>query len=192
MKKFLRFLITYFGNLFYIFRISLGKKCYFGHGLIINGKRKQTIKIQSNCSFGRFARLGNTSRGIFVGKNTTIGQFATILGNVTIGENNLIASYCTFLGGNHNMNPESQNGYMNLEDSNGADKGGINIGNNNWIGEKVVVVEGVTVGNYCIIGAGSVVTKNVPDYSMVAGNPARLIKKYDFDSHRWIACKGEK
>lgn len=53
----------------------------------------------------------------------------------------------------------------------------ITIGNDVWIGGGAIILPGITIGNNCIIGAGSVVTKNVPDNSMVAGNPARIIKK---------------
>ena len=53
---------------------------------------------------------------------------------------------------------------------------GVCIGNNVWIGNNVIILKGVTIGDYAIIGAGSVVTKDVPAYSAVAGNPAKIIK----------------
>ena len=182
MKKLIKWIITYL-NIPYIFKIRKGKGCTIGSGLIVNGKRKQKITIGNNVSIGRFARIGNTTKGIFIGSNSSIGQFATVLGNVSIGENSLIASGVSFLGGNHNMNPELNQGYMapynDLE-------GDINIANNCWIGEKVIIVPGVSVGEYCIIGAGSVVTKDFPPYSLLVGNPAKVIKKYDFDTHSWV------
>lgn len=52
----------------------------------------------------------------------------------------------------------------------------INIGNDVWIGQRVIILPGVTIGDGAIIGAGSVVTKNVNDYDIVAGNPARVIR----------------
>ncbi len=55
-----------------------------------------------------------------------------------------------------------------------------------WIGELVSVLPGVEVGKGAIIGANSVVTKSVPEYCIVAGNPAKVIKKYDFESKQWI------
>lgn len=56
----------------------------------------------------------------------------------------------------------------------------ISIGNDVWIGHSVIVMQGVTIGNGAVVGAGAVVTRAVPDYGIVAGNPARLIR-YRFD-----------
>ncbi len=60
-----------------------------------------------------------------------------------------------------------------------------------WIGEKVCVLPGVTVGVKSIIGANSVVTKDVPDYTMVVGNPAKIIKKYDFNKKKRVKYEEE-
>jgi acetyltransferase-like isoleucine patch superfamily enzyme len=54
-----------------------------------------------------------------------------------------------------------------------------------WIGANVVVVAGVTIGKHAIVAAGSIVTKNVPAYSVVAGNPARIIKQYNTVTGKW-------
>ena len=61
------------------------------------------------------------------------------------------------------------------------------IGNNVWIGENVVVLPGVKIGNGVIIGAGAIVTKNIPDNCIVAGNPARIIKRYS-EINKWERC----
>ena len=54
-----------------------------------------------------------------------------------------------------------------------------------WIGEKVCIMSGVKIGRKCIIGGGSVVTKSIPDYSIAVGNPAHVIKQYNFKKHIW-------
>ena len=54
-----------------------------------------------------------------------------------------------------------------------------------WVGANVVILAGVTVGKHCIIAAGSVVTKDVPAYSVAVGNPARVVKKYNHQTNSW-------
>jgi acetyltransferase-like isoleucine patch superfamily enzyme len=55
-----------------------------------------------------------------------------------------------------------------------------------WIGANAVVTAGVTVGKHSIVAAGAVVTKNIPPYSVAVGNPARVIKQYDFEKKEWV------
>jgi len=63
--------------------------------------------------------------------------------------------------------------------------GSVQIGSNVWIGDSVVIIGNVSIGDGAVIAANSVITKNVESYSMVGGVPARLLKKYSFDSQRW-------
>lgn len=60
------------------------------------------------------------------------------------------------------------------------------IESSSWIGEKVIILPGVRIGEKAINGAGSVVTKDIPAYSIACGNPARVIKKWDTISKQWI------
>lgn len=64
-------------------------------------------------------------------------------------------------------------------------KGGIVIGNNCWLGFSCEILSGVTIGDNCIVAARAVVTKDIPPYSIVAGNPAKIIKKYNFKTQKW-------
>ena len=61
------------------------------------------------------------------------------------------------------------------------------IGDNVWLGEKVAVLPGVRIGHGVVVGAGAVVTRDVPDHCIVAGVPARVIKRYDFERQQWVA-----
>jgi acetyltransferase-like isoleucine patch superfamily enzyme len=129
---------------------------------------------------------GNQTLGYEVGKYTygvprvvfqagklKIGKFCSIAWDVTI-----------YLGGNHRLDwfalypfggarwPEAEG----LEDVLGG-KGDVTIGNDVWIGSNVIIMSGVTIGDGAVLGAGSVVTSDVEPYTVVAGNPAKVIKK---------------
>lgn len=112
-----------------------------------------------------------------IGDNTFIGEDTFLAGaidsRIEIGKDCDISSKVTFVTGTHKLDPE---GEKMAGEGFGKD---IVIGNGVWIGIGSIILGGVTIGNRAIIGAGSVVTKDVPDYCVVAGNPARIIKKYD-------------
>lgn len=61
-----------------------------------------------------------------------------------------------------------------------------------WIGSNSIIVAGVTIHSHTVVAAGSVVTKSLPPYSVVAGNPAKVIKQYQFESNEWINFKNGK
>lgn len=61
------------------------------------------------------------------------------------------------------------------------------IGEGSWLGENVCII-GASVGKHCVVGANSVVTKDIPDFCVVVGAPARVIKRYDSEKKEWIKC----
>lgn len=120
---------------------------------------------------------------IKIGNHCYLGYYLSILAaqDVVIGSHVLFASNITITSENHGMNPESAVSYMNQELIGKP----VSIGDGCWIGEKVIILPGVHIGRKSIIGGGSVVTKDVEDYCIAAGNPARVIKRYDFLEHKW-------
>lgn len=62
----------------------------------------------------------------------------------------------------------------------------VHIGNNVWIGEFVSILPGVTIGDGSIIGSTSVVSKDIPAFSIAVGSPAKVIKTYDKDTNKWV------
>ena len=110
-----------------------------------------------------------------IGNNSSIADYTVIFAQfgVTIGDNCLISSNCTISSYNHIVN--SNNRYVNQNEDFQYSKP-VSISNNVWIGMNSCILPGVTIGNNSIIGAGSVVTKNVPPNEIWVGNPAKKIK----------------
>lgn len=109
---------------------------------------------------------------IEVGKNFFANYNCTILdvGKVVIGDNCQMAPNVAIYTAGHPIHPDSRNSAYEY----GI---GVTIGDNCWIGGNTVICPGVHIGNNVVIGAGSVVTKDIPDWSIAAGNPCRVIRK---------------
>ncbi|MDX2197213.1 MAG: acyltransferase [Cytophagales bacterium] len=110
---------------------------------------------------------------ITIGEHTFIGQYTVIYGhgNVTIGSNSLISMHCRILSSNHTI-PDRQHIIRDMPDILLP----VTIGNDVWLGAGVTVLGGVNIGHGCVVGAGAVVTKDLPDYSIAVGNPATIIR----------------
>ncbi len=109
---------------------------------------------------------------IETGENLYANYGLTILdvGKVTFGSNVMIAPNVSIYTAGHPVHPDSRNS--------GYEYGiPVVIGNNVWIGGSAVILPGVTIGDNAVIGAGSVVTKDIPDNVIAAGNPCRIIRK---------------
>ena len=117
--------------------------------------------------------------------NLVIGKFCSIAEKV-----------CIFLGGNHRTEwittypfssiPKEEFESFRHITGHPTTKGDVVIGNDVWIGANSVVLPGVQIGNHSVIGAGSIITKNIPPYSVAVGNPARIVKRYDMDLKEWV------
>ena len=109
---------------------------------------------------------------IEIGKNFYSNHNLTILdcSNVIFGNNVFIGPNCSFYTAEHPIDFETRNKGLEYAKP-------IKIGNNVWLGGSVTILSGVIVGNNVVIGAGSVVTKDIPDNCIVAGVPAKVIKR---------------
>ncbi len=124
----------------------------------------------------------NLNPHLIIGRNFHATRNLTIqcAGKTTIGDDVLIASDVFIIDYNHGLNPNS-NSYLD----NKLEVLGVTIGNGVWIGNNVVILPGVHIGDKAIIGAGSVVTKDIPSYTIAVGNPARIVKQYNIKTQQW-------
>lgn len=132
-----------------------------------------------SCGVGiRIAPGANFASGSLVslGCNSNLSRNCWILGDVTIGNDVMMAPDVTILALNHTF--ENINKTMICQGQQAMKP--VIIGNDVWIGTRAIILPGVSIGDHVIIGAGSVVTKSVPDWAIVGGNPAKIIKMRDF------------
>ncbi len=127
-----------------------------------------------------FATINNGVGAVIIGDNTGIGLSNVIIGPVKMGNYVMLAQNIVISGLNHGyedvtMPPRVQKVVTKQ----------ITIEDDVWIGANCVVTAGVTIGKHAVIGAGSVVTKDIPPFSVAVGNPARVIKKYNFETATW-------
>lgn len=190
IKKIIKTLYTHIVHIkLYLYSERIGKNLFIGNRLRIN--KYKYLNVGDNCRIGNDCRIGFFSSffgqeynpRLQIGNNVYLSDFVSFLcaDEIIIGDNVLMASYITITSENHGINPEDERGYAKqpLE----AKKVKINEGV--WIGEHVIILPGVEIGKKSIVAAGAVVTKNVPEYVIVAGNPAKIIKRYNFDSKSW-------
>lgn len=128
-----------------------------------------------------FSVINNCVGEILIGDHTRIGLCNTIIGPVTIGDKVNLAQNIVISGLNHNYEDISKG----ISDQGVITKAVI-IENDVWIGANSVILAGVHIGEHVVVGAGSVVTKDIPRYTVAIGNPARVVKRYDFEKKQWL------
>ena len=116
--------------------------------------------------------INNAVGDVTIGDYTRIGIHCTVIGPVCIGNHVNLAQGITVTALNHNFADTNRR-----IDEQGISTKPVVIGDDVWIGANAVILPGVTIGRHVVVAAGAVVTKDVPDYSLVAGVPAKEIKK---------------
>lgn len=143
------------------------------------------ITLSKGVIIGKYNYLASYGIGkLEIGEGTNIGMYGMIasINTITIGTNVLFGPNVYIADYNHcyeNVNiPISQQGLRKFNR-------GIIIGDDSWIGKNVTIIGGCSIGKHCIIGANSFVNRDIPDYTVCAGNPCKVVKKYNFESKKW-------
>ena len=138
------------------------------------------FSVGTNSLIEDFTTINNGAGNVIIGNNARVGIGSVIIGPVHLGNKVGLGQHVFISGFNH--------GYENGEqDSNEQPlvKKEVIIDDESHIGANSVIIAGVHIGKKCQIGAGSVVTKDIPDYSVAVGNPARIIKQYNLQNKEW-------
>ncbi|WP_339882837.1 acyltransferase [Polaribacter vadi] len=146
--------------------ISIGNNVYIAYktylsSMSLTGNKKPILEIGDGTSIGNFNH-------IFATEKVVIGRKVLTADKVYISDN--LHSY--------------ENISIPIIDQKIKQISHVEIGDGSWIGENVCII-GVKIGKNCVIGANSVVTKNIPDYCVAAGSPAKIIKKFNSSINKW-------
>lgn len=160
--------------------LNIGKNVRF--------KNKKLITVGNHASIGNGAEFfpleqGHPSR-IVIGDGVVIGDYNRFasMNSIVIEDNVLFAAYVHITDHSH----EYRNPAIPVVKQGVFTKDGVHICKGSWIGLRVSILSGVTIGENSVVAAGSIVTKDVPSFSVVAGVPAKVIKRYDFDKKEWV------
>jgi acetyltransferase-like isoleucine patch superfamily enzyme len=153
--------------------------------------RPQYISIGDNVTIGR-----GTDIYVHPNRSDMKGCIIRIANNVHIGSHNIIGARKSIvlednvLIGPHVMIGDHTHHYENVEipvkQQEATEGRPIRVEQDSWIGANVFILPNVTIGRHSVIGANSVVNRDIPPYSVAVGAPARVIKRYDFDLKQWV------
>lgn len=165
--------------------ITAGRTLFIGDNVEINALSKKGVCFGNNVSIHRNTIIDCTGGIRSIGEGINIGNsvgfspncYIQVRGKVTIGDNVIFGPYVKIFSENHNFQdadlPVNQQGETRI---------GVNIESGVWVGSGAIILDGVTIGENAIIAAGSLVNKDVPPNSIVAGIPAKIIKNRKTDN----------
>lgn len=153
----------------------------------------RNVRAANRIEFGRNIRIKKhawfsltTGCRASIGDNTRVGRHFVLAGvdtSIVIGENVLISERVFISEANHDFTDVTRP----VVGMGSVSGGPVRIGSDSWLGIGVCVLPNVTIGRHCVIGANAVVTHDIPDYSLAAGVPAKVRKRFDFDKNQWVS-----
>ena len=155
-------------------RIRIGRRTRFLPGSVVLSDPRGFIDIGSECIVCRYAILQSVGGRITIGDRCLIGDFGNLYGHpggLVIGSDVMLASGVRLVPESHTFDGDA----LAVKDQPTTSQG-VRIGDGAWLGTNVVVLDGVEIGCGAVIGAGSIVTRSIPDFAIAAGAPARVIR----------------
>ncbi|KXX70522.1 DapH/DapD/GlmU-related protein [Flammeovirga sp. SJP92] len=187
LKQFIhQSLVLYYRPRFWVrvllfpFYIKRGRKAVIRSSARLDLFPFNKVTIGKKTIIEDFVTLNNAVGDLVIGNNVIVGMGNTIIGPVEIKDNVLFAQNIVASALNHVFEDPD----VPIVDQ-GVNTKKITIDENSWIGANVTITQGVHIGKHCVIGAGSVVNKDIPDYHVAIGNPIRLVKRYNFETKNW-------
>ena len=162
----------------YVHKIRHGRYLKLGRGVSVEALGTEGVILGDNVSIGDWSKVvvsttpSQPGTFIRIGDSVGIGEYAYLggAGGLTIGDDCIVGQYFSCHPENHHYADTT----VAIRHQ-GVRRQGIRIGRDCWIGSKVTVLDGVTVGSHSVIAAGAVVNKSFPPYSIIGGVPARLL-----------------
>jgi acetyltransferase-like isoleucine patch superfamily enzyme len=179
------FIIGFMG---YFYRYKYFFKCTISRTVRVTGWKQvslgRNVVICNRTWLNVNHRDSQSKKSITIGDNSFIGEnnFLTAGAHITIGAYALTTSNCSFIGASHNIDTVMSPYIKTGVDSESV----IQVGVNCFFGYGSTVIGNVSIGHGSIIGAKSVVLHDVPPFAIVVGNPAKVIKRFDFFSQTWV------
>jgi len=159
------------------YKIALGANCVIDDNVLLDakGEKNDGLRLGDNVYIGRNTILSCKEGSIAVGDYTNISANCSLLSEteINLGRYCFLAGHCYLVaGGNHSFDDVSRPIMFQPSIS----KGGIRIGDDVWLGAGVIVLDGATIGQGTVVGAGAVVTGLLPEFAVAVGSPARVIR----------------
>lgn len=151
--------------------IGFSRGCRIGRQVELNAPQG-SIQFGERVSLGPYVIIESRGGNVRIGSHTGIGPFCVLYGHggLEIGSSCLIASHVVFIPENHRFDRTD----LPMREQGGSRRG-IRIGDDVWLATQVVVLDGVTIGKGAVIGAGAVVTHDIPPYAIAYGVPAKVV-----------------